>query len=89
MVLPLNPSNDVPRILASVAKFAASDTCAETVIADTDRFVLEGVGEIVLSFRHGTHKYTDAFAVVQGVDIIPDFDDVGIVTEGNFPAIWR
>ncbi len=42
-----------------MAEFAACDTRTEAVVADTDRFVFESIGEVVLAFGHGPDKHTD------------------------------
>jgi hypothetical protein len=82
-------SDDVPRVFASVAEFAASDTGAKAVIADTDRFVLESVGEIVFAFGHGTNEDADAFRGLKFVDIISDSYHLGVETQSDLSAIWR
>lgn len=82
--------DDVPGVFASVTEFAASDTCAQTVIADTDGFVLERVGKVVFSFRHGPDEHADTFRSPERVDVIPDSDHVGVETQGDLPAIgWE
>ena len=79
--------DDGPGVFASVAEFAARDACAEAVITDTDSLVLKGIGEVVFAFRHGTDKDADALVGRQGLDIIPDSDNLRVKAEGDFPAI--
>ncbi len=79
--------DDVPRIFAGVAKFAASHTGTETVVTDTDGFVLERVGKVVFPFGHGADEDTDALRRTEGVDVISDPDDVGVETEGNLATV--
>lgn len=53
--------DNVPRILAGVAKLAAGHAGTQTVIADTDGLVLEFISKVVLPFGHGADEDTDAF----------------------------
>ena len=80
-------SDDVPRILTSVAEFAASDTCTQTVIADTDRFVFESVGEVILPFGHGANEDADTFRGAEIIDVVPDSDHVSIETQRDLPTV--
>ena len=82
-------SDDIPRILAGVAEFAASNACTQTIVADTDGFVLESVGKVVLALGHGANKNTDTFRWAEGVDIITDSYHVSIETQRDLSAIWR
>ena len=54
-------SDDVPDVLGGMAKLATCNTGTETVVADTDRFVLELIGKVILAFCHGTYKDTHTF----------------------------
>jgi len=72
-----------------VAEFATSHTCAKAVIADTDRFVLESVGEVVLAFGHGTNEDADAFRGPKFVDVISDSYNIGVETQRDLSAVWR
>lgn len=80
-------SNDIPGILARVTEFAAGHARTETVIADTDGLVLEGVGKVILAFGHGADKDADTFVGFKSVDVISDSNDVGVKTQGDFPAV--
>lgn len=44
-----------------MTELTACDTSTKTVIADTDRLVLEAIGEVVFAFGHCTDKDADAF----------------------------
>lgn len=82
--------DNVPRILASVTELAACHAGTQAVVADTDRFVFEGISKVILPFRHGSNEDADALVGSQRVDIIPDSYYVGVETEGHFPAIrWQ
>ena len=72
-----------------MAKLAAGDTCTETVVADTDGFVLESVGEVVFAFGHGTNKDADALIGTKSVNVVSDSDNLGVETECDFAAVWR
>ena len=80
-------SDDVPHFLGGMAEFAAGNACAQTVVADTDRVVLEGVGEIIMALGHGTDKDTHALVGSQSLEVVPGPDDGCLVTEGHLPAI--
>ncbi|KAG9796246.1 hypothetical protein KCU88_g352, partial [Aureobasidium melanogenum] len=72
-----------------MAELAAGDAGTETVVADTNSLVLEGIGKVVFALGHGTDKDADALVGAQGVDVISDSDDVGIETQRHFPAVRR
>lgn len=44
-----------------MAKLAAGHAGTQTVIADTDGFILEFISKVVLPFGHGADEDTDAF----------------------------
>lgn len=71
-----------------MAELAAGNAGTETVVADTDGFVLKGIGKVVFALSHGANKDANAFRGAQGVDVIPDSDYVGVETQGHFPAVW-
>ena len=80
-------SNYVPNIFRRMAKLAASDTSTQAVIADTDGFVLEIVGKVILAFGHGTNEDTDAFIWCQALNIVFDSDNLCVEAQRDFPAI--
>ena len=71
-----------------MTKLATCHTGTEAVIADTDRFVLESIGEVVLPFCHGTNKDAYALSGPNGLDVISYFHYFGIKAEGDFAAVW-
>lgn len=71
-----------------MTEFAACHTCAETVIADTDRLILETVCEIVPSLCHGSNENADAFFRAQCLDVISDSHDFSVEAQGNLSTIW-
>jgi hypothetical protein len=82
-------SHDVPYILGSMAKLAARDTGAETVVADADRFVLESICKIVFALSHGSDKDTDAFSWSQVLHVISYPDNFSVKAKGHFSTIRR
>lgn len=80
-------SDDIPHFLGGMAELAACHTRAQTVVADTDGVVLEGVGEIVVSLGHGADEDTDAFVGVQRLDVVAGTHHRGLVTEGDLAAV--
>ena len=82
-------SDDVPSVFARVAELAAGDTGAQTVIADGNRFVFEGVGKVVFPFRHGSDKHTNAFVSPKRLDVISYPHHIGVETERHLTAIRR
>lgn len=82
-------SYDVPDILTGMAELAAGHTRAETVIAYTDRIVLERIGKIIPPLRHSTHKHADALLGTQRLDIILHPDDRRVETERYLAAVGR
>jgi len=81
-------SDNVPNVLGGVAELAARDAGAQAVVADTDRFVLECVGEVVLAFSHGSDKDADAFLGRKTLDVISYSDHLGIETQSDLAAVW-
>jgi hypothetical protein len=71
-----------------MAEFAAGNTCAQAVVADTDGFILEGISEVVFALGHGSNEDADTFVGGQSIDIVSNPDYVGVEAEGDFSAIW-
>ena len=82
-------SNDVPNVFRRMTKLAASDTCTQAVIADTDGLVLEIVGKVILAFGHGTNEDTDAFIWCKALNVVFDSDNLCVEAQRDFPAFWR
>ena len=82
-------SNDVPNVFRRMTKLAASDTCTQAVIADTDGLVLEIVGKVILAFGHGTNEDTDAFIWGKALNVVFDSDNLCVEAQRDFPAIGR
>jgi hypothetical protein len=82
-------SNDVPNVFCRMTKLAASDASAQAVIADTDRFVLDVVGKVILAFGHGTNEDTDAFIWCKALNVVLDSDNLCVEAQRDFPAIGR
>lgn len=72
-----------------MAELATGHTGTQTIVADTDGVVLEGVGEVVVSLGHGSDEDTDALLGTQRFDIVPSAHDGRFVTEGDLAAVRR
>lgn len=70
-----------------MAELAASHTGTETVVADGDGIVLEGVGKVVVTLGHGADKDGNALVRPQGLNVVPGADDGGIETHGHLAAV--
>lgn len=80
-------SQNVPHFLRRVAELAAGHTGTETVVADTDRVVLERVGKVIVALGHGTDKDGDALLGTQRLDVILGADHGGVETHGHLAAV--
>lgn len=58
-------SEDIPNLFGSVAELATGNTGTETVVADTDSFVLERIGKVIVALGHGTDENGDTLVGVQ------------------------
>ena len=72
-----------------MTEFAASNTGTEAEIADTDRFILEIIGKVVLPFRHGANENTDTFIWCETLNVVFDPDHFSLEAQCDFPAIRR
>lgn len=72
-----------------MAELAAGHARTEAIIADTDRVVLETVGEVVPAFRHGPDEHAHALFRAQIRNVVPDPYDRRVEAERNFPTIRR
>lgn len=72
-----------------MAELAASHTGTETVVADTDGVVLEGVGKVVVALGHGTNENGNALFRVQRLEVILSADHGGIKTHRDLAAVGR
>lgn len=82
-------SDDVPHLLRGMAELATGHTGTQTVIADTDRVVLEGIGKVIVTLGHGTHEDTDTLLGAEGLDVVAGPDDWSLETQGHFTAVGR
>lgn len=80
---------DIPCVLGRMAEFTASHAGTQTVIADTDGLVLEGIGEIVVTLGHGTDKDTDALLGAESLEVVAHTHDRRLVAHGDLAAIGR
>lgn len=80
-------SQNVPHLLSRMAKLAAGDTGTQTVVADTDSVILEGIGEVVMALGHGTDKNRNTLLRTEGFDIILGADNGRLETHGDLAAI--
>lgn len=72
VVFPRGSLDDIPDILGSMAKLAASNTGTQRVIADTNGIILELVGERIISLGHGSDEDANALLGSQILNVIPD-----------------
>lgn len=70
-----------------MAEFTARHTCAQTVVADTDGVILEGVGKVIVTLGHGTNEDADTLVGTHRLDVVGGPHYGGLETEGHFPAI--
>lgn len=80
-------SEDIPNLFGSVAKFAAGNAGTKTVVADTDSFVLERVGKIVVALGHGTDENSDTLVGVQRLQVVLSADHGRLETHGHLAAV--
>lgn len=80
-------SQNIPHLLGCVAELAASHTGTETVVADGDGIVLEGVGKVIVALGHGTDKDGDTLAGAQGLDVVLGADNGGLETHSHLTAV--
>ena len=72
-----------------MTELAASNTSTQAEVADTDRLVLEIIGEVVLAFSHGADEDADAFVRCKALDIVFDPYNFCLEAQRDFPAIRR
>lgn len=73
-----------------MAELTARNAGTETVVAETDRVVLEAVREIIITFCHRTHKYTYALLGAQVAYVILDSNHFGFKAESDFATVgWE
>lgn len=85
-----NSSYNIPHVFSCMTEFAASNTGAETVIADRDGFVLESICKVILALCHGSDKDTYAFLRVEILNIVSNSDNFSIETECDLATIrWQ
>lgn len=83
-------SDNIPDIFSGVAEFTACNTGAQAVIANTDRFIFEGIGKIIFSFSHSSDENANAFFRCKALDVVSNSDHFGIKTECDFAAVrWQ
>lgn len=80
-------SKNVPGFFGSMAEFTARHTCTQTVVADTDGVVLEGVGKVIVTLGHGTNEDANALVGTHGLDVVGGSHHGGLETEGHLPAV--
>lgn len=80
-------SEDIPNLFGSVAEFAAGNTGTKTVVADTDSFVLERVGKVIVALGHGTDENSDTLVGVQRLQVVLSADHGRLETHGHLAAV--
>lgn len=87
LVFQLGFSEDIPNLFGRVAEFAAGHTGTKTVVADTDSFVLEGVGKVIVALGHGTDENGDTLVGVQRLQVVLGADHGRLETHGHLAAV--
>lgn len=73
-----------------MTELAAGDTGTETVVTDTDAFILERISEVVMALGHGTDKDSNALIGLQCLQVIPGADHRCLETHGDLAAVrWQ
>lgn len=72
-----------------MAELAASDTGTETVIANSNRFILKFIGKVIATLGHGSDKDANALLRAKGADIFVDSDDGRFETQSDLAAVGR
>lgn len=81
--------DDSPYVFSRMAELAACNAGTETPVANTDRVVLEVIREVVIALGHGPDENSNAFVLVQSVDVVPYANNFGFEAERNLAAIRR
>lgn len=81
--------DDIPDIFTCMAELAASHACRQGIIADTDRVILELIGEIIFALRHRTDKDTHALVGAKALYVIIHAHNRRIKGESDFAAVGR
>lgn len=80
---------DSPYVFGCMAELAASDTCTQIELADSDAIILDVIGKVVASLRHGSHKHSYALTLAQAANVIAYTDHLRVETQGDLATIWR
>jgi hypothetical protein len=72
-----------------MAELAARNACAEAVVADADRFVLESICEIIFALGHSSDEDTDAFSWPKILDVVFYPNDFSVKAESDLPTVGR
>lgn len=70
-----------------MAELAASNTGTETVVANSDSFILEFIGKVIATLGHGSDKDTNALLRTEGADIFVDSNDRSFETQSDLAAV--
>ena len=80
---------DIPDFLRCMAELAACYAGTQAIVADTDRFVLEGISKVIMALGHGPNEDADALLRCQGLEIILHSYHGGLKTHCHFAAVGR
>lgn len=70
-----------------MAEFTASNTGTQTVVADTDLIILEGIRKVIVALGHSPDKDADTLLGPQGLDIVGSAHHRGLKTERHLAAV--
>ena len=72
-----------------MTELTAGNTGTQTVVADTDLVVFEGIRKVIVALGHGSDEDANALLGPQGLDVVGGADDRRLETEGDLAAVGR
>lgn len=82
-------SQNIPNLFGRVAELTTRHTGTETVVADTDALILEGIGKVIVALGHGTDEDGDALIGLQRLQVVPGAHQGGFETHGDLATVGR
>ena len=70
-----------------MTELAASNTSRQAEVTNTDRIILERIGKVIASLRHGTNEHANALLLAEILDVVSDADDGGVETQRHLAAV--
>jgi len=72
-----------------VAELATGHTGTETVVADTDAFILKSVGKVIVTLGHGTDEDGNTLVGFQRLQVVPGANQGCLKTHSHLTAVGR